>query len=97
MSEPKTLSGKRSISLPPFVNEALAQHRVQQLETKLKVGPAWEEHDLVFCNTYGRFLNSASLYNLFTSFVKKAGLSHMRFYDLPTYLRHSAATILLAM
>jgi len=93
VSEPKTASGKRSITLPPFVIEALQQHRVRQLETKLNVGPAWEEHDLVFCNTYGRFLNSASLYDLFTSLVKKAGLPHMRFHDL----RHSAATILLAM
>jgi integrase len=93
VSEPKTASGKRSIALPPFVIEALQQHRVRQIETKLKVGPAWEEQDLVFCNTYGRFLNSASLYDLFTSLVKKAGLPHMRFHDL----RHSAATILLAM
>ena len=82
VSEPKTASSKRSITLPPFVIEALGQHRVRQLETKLKVGPAWEEHNLVFCNTYGRFLNSASLYNLFTSLVKKAGLPHMRFHDV---------------
>lgn len=93
VSEPKTTSGKRSITLPPFVIVALGQHRVRQLETKLKVGPAWEEHDLVFSNSYGRFLNSASLYHLFTSVVKKAGLPHMRFHDL----RHSAATLLLAM
>lgn len=93
VSEPKTASGKRRITLPPFVVEALQQHRLRQLETKLKAGPAWEEHDLVFCNIYGRFLNSASLYDLFTSLVEKAGLPHMRFHDL----RHSAATILLAM
>jgi len=66
---------------------------VRQLATKLKGGPAWEEHDLVFCNIYGRFLNSASLYKLFATLVKKAGLPHMRFHDP----RHSAATILLAM
>ena len=47
----------------------------------------------MFCNNYGRFLNSASLYDLFTSLVKKAGLLRMRFHDL----RHSAATILMAM
>jgi integrase len=93
VSEPKTASGKRSITLPPFVIEALGQHRIGQLETKLKAGPAWEEHDPVFCNIYGRFLNSASLYELFTKEVKKAGLPHMRFHDL----RHSAATILMAM
>jgi len=93
VNEPKTASGKRKITLPPFVIEALQQHRIRQKEAKLKAGPAWEEHDLVFCNIYGRFLNSASLYDLFISLVKKAGLPRMRFHDL----RHSAATILMAM
>jgi integrase len=48
---------------------------------------------MVSCNTYGRFLNSQSLFVLFSSLLKKAELPHMRFHDL----RHSAATILLAM
>ncbi len=93
VTEPKTASGKRTITLPQFVIEALGQHRIRQLEAKLKAGPKWEEHDLVFCNIYGRFLNSASLQVLFSSLLKKAGLPHMRFHDL----RHSAATMLLAM
>jgi len=93
VTEPKTASGKRKITLPQFVIEALQQHRIRQLEAKLKAGPAWEEHDLVFCNMKGRFLNTQSLFVLFSSLLKKAGLPHMRFHDL----RHSAATILLAM
>ncbi len=93
VSEPKTASGKRRITLPPFVLAALERHRLRQRETKVKAGSAWEDHDLVFCNTYGRFLNSASLYDLFTALVKKAGLPPMRFHDL----RHSAATILMTM
>ena len=93
VTDPKTASGKRTITLPQFVLEALGQHRIRQLEVKLKAGPKWEEHDLVFCNIYGRFLNSASLQVLFSSLLKKAGLPHMRFHDL----RHSAATMLLAM
>lgn len=76
-----------------FVIEALQQHRVRQVEARLKAGPAWEEHDIVFCNIYGRFLNTHSLCVLFSSLLKKAGVPHMRFHDL----RHSAATILLAM
>jgi integrase len=93
VTDPKTASGKRTITLPQFVLEALGQHRIRQLEAKLKAGSAWEEHDLVFCNIYGRFLNSASLQVLFSKLLKKAQLPHMRFHDL----RHSAATILLAM
>jgi len=93
VTDPKTARGKRMITLPQFVLEALGQHRIRQLEAKLQADPKWEEHDLVFCNIYGRFLNSASLQVLFSSLLKKAGLPHMRFHDL----RHSAATMLLAM
>jgi integrase len=93
VTEPKTASGKRKITLPQFVLEVLQQYRIRQLEAKLKAGPQWEEHDLVFCNIYGRFLNTNSLQMLFSSLLKKAGLPHMRFHDL----RHSAATILLSM
>ena len=37
-AEPKTDKGRRSILLPPFVIEALREHRVKQLESKLKAG-----------------------------------------------------------
>lgn len=37
-AEPKTEKGRRSILLPPFVIEALKQHRVKQLASKLKAG-----------------------------------------------------------
>jgi integrase len=93
VTEPKTARGKRKNILPHFVMEALQQHRIRQKELKLKAGPYWEENDLVFCNIYGRFLNTQSLFVLFSSLLKKAGLPHMRFHDL----RHSAATILGAM
>ena len=93
VTEPKTASGKRRITLPQFVIESLQQHCVRQIEAKLKAGSQWEEHDLVFCNIYGRFLSTQSLYVLFSSLLEKAGLPHIRFHDL----RHSAATILLAM
>jgi integrase len=82
VTEPKTASGKRKIILPQFALEALQQHRIRQLEANLKAGPKWEEHDLVFCNIYGRFLNTNSLQVLFSSLLKKAGLPHMRFHDV---------------
>ncbi len=67
----------------------------------MKAGPVWEEHDLVFCNIYGRYLNSQSLFQevcpqenlrifvLFSSLLKKAGLPYMRFHDL----RHHPAAM----
>ncbi len=47
-AEPKTEKSRRSITLAPFALEQLKQHRVRQLEEKLKPGPAWTDHDLVF-------------------------------------------------
>jgi integrase len=93
-SEPKTAKGKRRITLPAFMLDSLKQHRVRQLEAKLKAGSSWKDRDLVFCADRGGYLNPASTMQVvFKSVLKKAGLPQMRFHDL----RHSAATILLSM
>lgn len=92
-SEPKTKSGRRRIVLPKFVVEALKQHRIQQLEQRLKVGEAWQESDYVFTGLTGGPFNPRYLLILFDQLLENAGLPHMRFHDL----RHSAATLLLSM
>ncbi len=71
----------------------LKQHRLQQLEWRLKAGAAWQEHDLVFCGLHGNYLNPRYILKMFARVLKEAGLPHLRFHDL----RHSAATILLSM
>lgn len=92
-SESKTKSGRRRIALPKFVVEALKQHRIQQLEQRLKVGEAWQESDYVFTGLTGGPFNPRYLLILFDQLLESAELPHMRFHDL----RHSAATILLSM
>lgn len=92
-TEPKTQSGRRSISLPSFVIARLKHHRIQQREQQLKVGKEWEEKDLVFPNRKGGYLSPKILFESFERLLKRAGLPHIRFHDL----RHSAATILLSM
>jgi len=91
--EPKTASSRRRIALSPFLTEVLKQHRVRQLEAKLKAGSQWEEYDLVFSNFYGKALETGNLSRIFHKLLRDAELPHMRFHDL----RHSAASILLAM
>jgi integrase len=91
--EPKSESSRRKIVLSPFLLGVLKQHRVRQLEAKLKAGPVWEEHDLVFCNNRGKFMDNPDLLKRFDRLLKAADLPHMHFHDL----RHSAATFLLAM
>ncbi len=92
-TEPKTAAGKRLIALPYFVANILKQHRLQQLEAKLKVGRAWEDRDLVFTDLHGGYFNPRYLGKLFDKVLAEADLPHMRFHDL----RHSAATLLLSM
>jgi integrase len=93
-AEPKTEKGRRSILLPPFVIEALKQHRVKQLASKLKAGSAWQDHDYVFCTSIGTHLNpTRDVLDQLKALLKKAGLPDIRFHDL----RHSSATMLLGM
>ncbi|MDQ6661990.1 MAG: tyrosine-type recombinase/integrase [Chloroflexota bacterium] len=92
-NEPKTARGKRKILLPAFVVEILKQHRINQLEQRLKVGEAWYNLDLVICGLEGNYLNPRYLLKLFDKLLKEACLPHMHFHDL----RHSVVTLLLSM
>jgi integrase len=92
-TEPKTASGKRSVSLPPFLIDMLKQHRVRQLEQQLKQGETWENRDLVFPDLHGGYFNPNYLLRVFKKVLGEAGIPQMHFHDL----RHSAATILLSM
>jgi integrase len=93
-AEPKTDKGRRSIALPSFAAEALKQHHLRQLEARLKAGPAWQDHDYVFCTSIGTHLNpTRDVLDALKSLLEKAGLPEIRFHDL----RHSSATMLLGM
>jgi integrase len=86
------VSSKRTIPLPNFAIEALQKHRLQQVEQRLRA-PRWEHPQLVFTNSTGSYYWYKILDEQFKSHLEAAGLPKMRFHDL----RHSAATILLAM
>jgi integrase len=92
-AEPKTQKSRRSIIVASFALEVLKRHRKRQLETKLKAGPFWEEHDYVFCTLTGTHLRPAHVIDEFKKLLKKGGLPAIRFHDL----RHSAATLLLSL
>ena len=92
-SEPKTAKGRRMIKLPTFVIDVLIHHRAQQEEQRREAGRAWIDKNLVFTNAQGDFYSASTLRKVFKRFLVSIDLPHMRFHDL----RHSAATILLAM
>jgi integrase len=92
-TEPKTEKSRRSITIASIALEALRQHRVRQLEIKLRAGPLWEDHDYVFCTLAGTHLRPSHVVDEFKKLLKKGGLPDIRFHDL----RHSAATLLLSL
>ena len=82
-----------SISLPSFLGKMLKVHRKKPLERQLKIGEAWENRDLVFPDLHEGYFNQRYLIWLFMKLLREVGVPRMHFHDL----RHSAATILLAM
>ena len=69
----------------------LRMHRSTQIEQRLHVGPAWEDHDLVFTSLVGTPLEAARVSRCFARDLSAAGLPRIRFHDL----RHTAATRLI--
>ncbi len=92
-SEPKSDSSRRRIVLPGRIVEVLKQHRAEQLDAQQRAGDKWRDLDIVFSSRVGGFIEPAQINRRFNAAVKAAGLPPMRFHDL----RHSAATLLLAM
>jgi integrase len=89
--QPKTRRSRRQIALPAPTVEALRAHRAAQAEERLRLGSAWEHHDLVFCTRRGRPLLARNVYRAFKGLLDKGALLDVRFHDL----RHTCATLLL--
>jgi integrase len=93
--EPKTSRSRRSIPIPHSLAYELREHKRHQAEERLKAGPRYQIHDLVFATPDGGPLMPQNLYRRhFKPILKLAGLPEsLRMYDL----RHSCATLLLAV
>ena len=91
MSEPKTASGRRTIALDPPCVQALHEHRQRQTERRLRRGPEWRDHDLVFANDLGGPIDPSNLYHRFVKLVKAAGVPRISFHGM----RHTHATLLM--
>lgn len=91
--EPKTERGRRQISIPRSLVDALQALRCRQDEIKLKAGSLYEDHGFVFANRWGRPIYPRQFIRcVFKVALVRAGLPKaIRLYDL----RHTSATLLL--
>jgi integrase len=89
---PKTKRGRRSLSLPVFAVDMLAQHRKAQLELRLQLGMGKHEPDaLVFCNHDGSPISPNYFSIMWRRVVMREGLPKVTFHSL----RHSHASALI--
>ena len=79
--------------MPTAVVNALARHRIRQLEARLAAGSKWQETGYVLTSGIGTPIDLRNVTRAFKAVLKTAELPNViRLHDL----RHSCATLLLA-
>lgn len=89
IEKPKTASGERVIVFPADMVSRLQEHRKRQLESKLRLGQIWVDHDFVFSVFRGFPPLQNAVRKQFKKLLTRAGLpNRIRWYDL----RHAFVT-----
>ncbi len=88
---PKSERSRRVVALTSFAVEILQNHRKEQAEHRLKLGPIFQDNNMMFPREDGTVWPPDSFSTVFAAFIRRSGLPHVRFHDL----RHSHATQLL--
>jgi integrase len=97
LADTKTRGSRRTVHLPGPVLAALCAHKRRPVEERFAAGPEWTSEplgaDLVFRMPLGIALDPDNFRNLTCKVTDQAGLGRWS----PHELRHSAASLLLAM
>ena len=88
---PKTARSRRTIELSPRTVARLRRHRAEQNAARLRLGAAWEDHDLVFPDEGGRYWAPHRFYAGFRELVGGSEIERPREVNFHT-LRHTAAS-----
>jgi integrase len=89
----KTERSKRTLALPEFAADALREHRARQAAERLRAGPRWKDHGLVFASTTGTPRSAGNVRRDFQAICENAGLGQGW---TPRELRHSFVSMLSA-
>jgi integrase len=93
LTEPKTDSSRRVIRLAGLAVDALRAHRIKQVEDRLAAGSMWQDSGFIFTTAVGTPVDGNNLHHSYKRLLRNAGLPTMSFHAL----RHSAATLMLAL
>lgn len=85
---PKTMSSIRTIPIPVFLKDKLKQYKTIQSKNRLRLANIYQNNSLVFCNTYGKYLDSSRVRKEFNKILVNNQLQARKFHDL----RHTFAT-----
>jgi len=89
--QPKTSRSRRTVTLPEACVRILREVRRTQDAERLRLGPAYHDFGLAFCNPDGSIIDPSSVTHRFHDLARDAGFRGLRFHDL----RHTHATLLL--
>ncbi|AUN16101.1 site-specific integrase [Clostridium botulinum] len=85
---PKTDKSIRVVPIPSRLTDKLKQHKLSQKTQRLKMANLYENNNLVFCNKFGKYLDSGNVLKKFKKILKDNKLEVRKFHDL----RHTYAT-----
>jgi len=88
LQTPKTIKGYRKVDVPKFLISILRHHKLNQAENKLANNDRYENNNLVFCNRYGKYINSRKLRQIFKDILIENDLEIIKFHDLDTPMQH---------
>ena len=89
--EPKTKSSIRTVYMPEIAYQALLLQKQRQERDREEYAEIYLDEGFVFARSDGRYLNPRQMLEHFHKFLKKYGITDIRFHDL----RHTAATMML--
>lgn len=72
---PKTAKSRRVVVLPAMTIDALKEHKKLQVTERLRIGPAYEDHGLVFPNELGRPWHPSSFTTSWRALAREQGES----------------------
>ncbi|ABK60564.1 tyrosine-type recombinase/integrase [Clostridium novyi] len=85
---PKTSNSIRLVPIPVHLIDKLKQHKLLQKTLKLKLANLYEDNTLIFCNKFGKYLDSGNVLKKFKKILNDNNLNDRKFHDL----RHTYAT-----